>query len=130
MRLGVLLVGFLLLSAPLAQADDDHRLDLASSVALITYVGTSVADARFTVQCVHRHVCREANPLLAPIVNKHGIGTAMTAKVAFNLGVVGVMQVISHQWPERKKTLFFSLLAANAVNVAVLAHNHRVLSGR
>ena len=51
----------------------------------------------------------------------------MTTKVAFNLGVMGGISLISQQWPERKKTFLFALLAANAVNVAVLTHNYRVL---
>jgi len=106
---------------------NERKLKIAETVATFGYIGTSIADAKFTYDCVKRGTCREANPFLAPIVNKHGIGAAMTAKVAFNLGVLGGINLIAHEWPERRKTVFFALLAANAVNVAVLTHNYRVL---
>lgn len=124
---GVILVLALVFRAVPAHAQSDRKLMIAESAAVFGYIGTSLADAKFTYDCVKAKTCREANPFLAPIVNKHGIGAAMTAKVAFNLGVMGGISLISHQWPERKKTFLFALLAANAVNVAVLTHNYRVL---
>ena len=107
---------------------DDRALKITESALILGYIGTSVADARFTFQCVERGVCREANPFLKPLVDRRGIGAAMSAKVAFNLGVVGGLAMISHKWPDRHKTFIAAMIAANAVNVWVLEHNRRALA--
>lgn len=96
-------------------------------VAGTTYFGLAVWDAALTIRCVQEHTCHEANPLLAPLVNRRGIKTAMGAKLALNTAMTGVALSVARKYPGRRKTITAMLVGMAAVQGYVVYRNYQVL---
>lgn len=127
LRFGLVLGLLLLPSASHAEDHDRTPLGIANFTLGTTYIGLSAADAIITYRAVSDGRAREANPLLVPFVESHGIGKTMAAKFAVNVGTELGLRYIEHRWPERQKTVLAARIAAVAVQGYVVARNLRVL---
>ena len=103
-----------------AHADPDRQF----RVALGAYITAAALDGSITSYCVGRGECREANPLLAPVVERHGVVAAMTLKGAFHGGILGIL-LSMHK--ERPKVALWTTIGLLAAQVAVDAHNVKTL---
>ena len=115
-----------LAGATAAHASPRVRTILAGT----TYAGLATWDAALTVKCVQAKTCHEANPLLAPLVNRHGIKTAMTAKLALNTAMTGGAIYVARKYPHRRKTITAMLMSMAAVQGYVVYRNYQVIQGR
>lgn len=112
-----------------ASAEDRGRIEIANLAAGVTYIGLASADAVITYRSVSDGRAREANPLLVPFVESHGIGRTMGAKLAVNIGMELGLRYIERRWPESRKSVLLARIAAVGVQGFVVAHNLRVLRG-
>jgi hypothetical protein len=116
----------LMLSSPaplLAQTPSDrtfHGLQAA-------YVGLATMDAVTTSLCVQRRTCHEANPILRPLVDRHGIRTAMTVKLATQGAISGGFFYAWKHYPEHRKGLLLSLATMTALQGYVDYRNYQTL---
>ena len=114
----------LLLPAPSwAQSADDRRAHLAIGA----YITSAFFDASITSYCHGQGRCRELNPVLAPIVERHGIVAAMTVKGAFHAGIIGIL-LDMHQ--HRPQAALWTAVGLTAAQVYVDWHNVRELRQR
>ena len=112
---------------------EDHardRLSVALLAAGTVNVGLSAWDAGLTYRAVKSHQANEANPLIVPFVEAHGIGSAMVGKLAIDAGVIGGMAYIAKRWPGSKRAMLGGHIAQAAVKMFVISHNMRVLRGQ
>lgn len=129
MRTSSLVLAFLLLTTT-AHADE-RLLRNAKRVLQGSYIAAGVWDAYKTVLCVRTvYGCYEANPVLKPIVEEHGIEAAMTGKVAFQVGVVAATEYFWRKYPEKRPAILGTLGAMLAFQLWVNKHNATVIAGR
>lgn len=119
-RIGLLLL-LLLLAKPSAAAQADIFPVLGGA-----YVGLGVWDGYTTVQCSKLGTCHEANPLLRPFVDEHGIAPVMTAKVAFQ---VGTLALLCHWRKDHPRETMAALLSLIVLQSYVNIRNARTLRG-
>jgi dipeptide/tripeptide permease len=126
-RLSAVVVALLmaLMSAQVAHAEDHDRdrVAVTSFTLGLASISLSFADAIITYRAVKSGRAREANPLLVPFVETHGIGKTMIAKVGVDFGQELGLRYIAHRWPERKKTVMIARVAAVGLKGFVVAHN-------
>lgn len=121
-----LLLVCLLLAAPAsAQTTEDrlfHGLQLAQ-------IGTAAIDGALTVECVQHIVgCHEANPIMRPFVDQHGIVRAMTGKVAVNAGIGLGALWLWQRYPEHKRLVITVLSVFVAGNLYADIGNYRTVT--
>lgn len=119
-----LILIMVLLARP-ARAEDWQRAAFHASLAGLGVFAWK--DAEMTIDCVRRQVCQEANPIIRPFVDRHGIERAMTGKLAVQAGIAGFHVYAWHRWPARKPVILASLVTMTVLQGLVVAHNHRVL---
>lgn len=78
---GLAALGVVLLVAVPVQAQD------RTAIALGSYMTAGFIDAAGTAYCHGAGTCREVNPVLRPIVDRHGVVAAMAVKGAMHSGI-------------------------------------------
>lgn len=116
----LLLVG----SAQTVRAD---VLDTTFLVTLPVYGGLAAIDAHGTIGCVRLGTCHEANILLRPIVDRHGIEVAMGSKLAAQAGVAAFAGWAMRRYPDQKKWIVVGFVTGTALQGVVVALNARTL---
>lgn len=123
-------VAILLTAAPASASPWDRLFrveDKVFAVAAPTAIALSALDAYGTKACVDRRECAEANLLLAPFVERHGIGPAMATKVAIDAGLIVGMAWLRHRFPEHGKSTAAAAITMVAVRGYVVYRNHRTV---
>ena len=122
----ILLVVLVLLVPRPAAAQSSDALFNAGVVALLAL---DAVDAWSTYACVSEYPtqCHEANPVIRPFVDKHGVAVAMGGKLAVNAAILGVAALVRHKKPEWKKGIGLSLVSMGGVQVVVDVMNVRTL---
>ncbi len=126
-RIGVL--AGLLLSALVTPLHADERT-LADKLAIATtptYLALAAIDGWDTVACVRAGRCHEANPILKPVVERHGIGPTMTGKVVLQAGFATGVFWAMHRWPAQKKYIVASYITMTVLQGVVVVANRRTL---
>lgn len=101
--------------------------DRKTPIALGAYVASGFWDASSTAYCHGAGTCHEVNPLLAPIVDRHGVVPAMTVKGALHVGIAAWLLHDRHQHPTRA---FWTAIALTSAQMAVNIGNTRRLRQR
>lgn len=96
----------------------------ATHLALGGYITAAFFDASITSYCYGQGSCREANPVLAPIVERHGVVAAMTVKGAMHAGIAGLLLKYHQDSPKR---VFWITVGLTAAQIAVDVVNVRTL---
>lgn len=91
-------------------------------IALGTYLTAAFADVSQTAYCLGQGTCRELNPIMRPIMDRHGVVPALALKGAINTGVAAILLHDHHRYP--KRAFWLSVVAAS-VQTAVVVHNYR-----
>lgn len=99
-------------------------------VVLPVYGVLAWKDASDTIDCVKARVCHEANPLIRPFVDRHGITSAMTGKLAIQAGIAGGLGYAMHRWPSKKRYILASFVTMTALQGYVVYRNHQTLKGK
>ena len=120
----MLLVALVLLLVGVTPA---HAQDRKTPIALGAYMTAAYWDAASTAFCSGARTCHEVNPVLAPIVNRHGVVPAMTVKGALHVGIAAWLLHDRHQHPKRA---FWTAVALTSAQMAVNIGNTRRLKGR
>lgn len=105
-----------------AQARDEAR----THAALASYLTAAFLDVSITSYCQGRGECREANPLLAPIVERQGVVAAMTVKGAMHAGITWTLL---RQHRHHPRAVFWTTLGLLGAQLAVDAYNIRQTQG-
>ncbi len=117
---GILPVLLLLLMPSTASAQSER----ATHLALATYMTSAFFDTSITSYALGRGNAHEANPILAPIIERHGVAVAMTAKGAMH---VGIAALILHYHQDAPKRVFWITVGLTAAQVAVDVANVHTL---
>lgn len=96
-------------------------------VALFGYMTTAFVDTAETSYCIALKTCREANPVLRPLVERHGVVPAMAVKGAMHTGIAWFLLT---QHKDHPKAAFWSTLALIGAQTAVDIHNIRAIQKR
>lgn len=112
-RLLFVVVLLLLPSTAAAQAET------ATHLALGAYMTAAFFDTSITSYAIGQGVAHEANPFLRPIVENHGVVTAMTIKGGLHVGIAALILKYHKTAPKRTFWITVGLTAAQvAVDVA------------
>lgn len=91
----------------------------ATHVALGAYMTAAFFDTSITSYAIGQGVAHEANPFLRPIVENHGVVTAMTIKGGLHVGIAALILKYHKTAPKRTFWITVGLTAAQvAVDVA------------
>jgi hypothetical protein len=93
----------------------------------IGYTTAAALDGYQTVWCSARETCREANPLLRPIVERRGVVAAMTVKTGLQAGISAWLWKTSEAHPKRNFWLSLGLFSAQ---LYVDARNYRSIQAQ
>ena len=110
-----------LLAAPVQAQETRQKLALGG------YLTAAFFDVSITSFCSGAKTCHEQNPLLKPIVEKHGIVPAMTVKGAMHAGITLGLLRLAKSHPKRT---FWLTVGLTAAQVAVDVANVRTLRKR
>ena len=103
-----------------AQSAEETRFRIVTG----GYITAAFLDASETAYCSGQGRCHEINPILSPIVERHGVVAAMTVKGAFHAGILGIATSMHKERPKTATAFMVALLAAQ---VFVDVHNMRTL---
>lgn len=97
-----------------------------TGLALGAYMVAGFADATGTAYCQGARTCHEVNPVLAPIVERHGVVAAMTVKGAMH---TGISAWLLHDRKRHERRAFWTAIALAGAQVAVDIGNARRIRG-
>jgi len=113
---GLAAFGVVLLVAVPVSAQD------RTAIALGAYITTGFIDASGTAYCHGAGTCHEVNPVLRPIVDRHGVVAAMAVKGAMHTGISAWL-LRDRQRHERRA--FWTAVALAGAQLAVDIGNNR-----
>lgn len=102
----------------IAQSTNNDQLFAAG---LGAYAAAAVIDAKTTIDCSLAHLCREANPVLVPLVNNHGVEFAMATKLAAQAGLGYALYRLR---PRYRTQTAWALAALVGIQIAVDGINY------
>jgi len=117
----------LTLSLLLLTPSNLYSQDKLSNLLTITYGSLAGADITMTAACSSKETCKEANPLLAPLVNNGYYGLAGGIKAGIDTTTI----VLIYKYTEpRSKKRYIALTAATTIKFLVVAWNAKQIHGK
>lgn len=98
-----------------------ERGDQIFAAALGAYAVAAVVDAKTTIDCSRAGLCHEANPVLRPLVDRHGVEFAMGTKLAAQAGVAVTVLLLR---PKYKTQTMWAMVGLSAAQIAVDGINY------
>jgi len=100
------------------------RTSAATKAAFFAYGTAAFIDTSVTSWCHGANKCSEQNPVLRPIVDRHGIVTAMAVKGAMHTGIA---LWLSSQKEKHPKAVLWTTVALAIAQGTVDAYNVKQL---
>ncbi len=99
--------------------------EAATHIALGTYMTAAFFDTSITSYAIGKGNAHEANPILRPIVEQHGVVAAMTVKGAMHVGIAALILKYHKRYPKRT---FWVTVGLTGAQIAVDALNVRTVN--
>jgi hypothetical protein len=113
---GLAALGVVLLVAVPVSAQD------RTAIAIGAYITAGFVDAAGTAYCHGAGTCHEVNPVLSPIVDRHGVVAAMSVKGAMH---TGISAWLLRDRKRHERRAFWTAVALAGAQLAVDIGNNR-----
>lgn len=125
---GLVVALLLLIAVPVQAQEPSKRVFDALRGA---FLGLAVADGISTVICLETvEGCVEANPMVRPVVERHGARSAMSGKVAVNGAQMLAIGYLWRKYPDQRRQILLGTVAMVALQGYVVGHNLREMRKR
>ena len=95
--------------------------DTPFNITLVSYAAASGADLATTMHCLGAQTCREANPIMVPLVGTPAAAGAVKMGTAALVG-----WLLLHHHKQHPKVTFWLAIAGTSLYSAAAIHNARV----